>query len=105
MRFVEHKTYHFAQAKSNKEEQKAEEHGHGDIDPVIVKKLSAHEKMAEEMKQSQIDCEALPLGSHPIERKQYYSQTVSMSPKFVTNKGLVKIRGKNIDFVQLLQRN
>jgi hypothetical protein len=57
------------------------------------------------MKQSQIGCEALPVGSHPIERKQYYSQTFSMSPKFVTNKGLVMIRGKNIDFVQLLQRN
>ena len=61
--------------------------------------------MAEEMKQSQIDCEVLALGSHPIERKQYYSQTFPMSPKFVTNKGLVKIRGKNIDFVQLLQKN
>ncbi|HEX6253272.1 MAG TPA: hypothetical protein VFZ55_03530 [Nitrososphaera sp.] len=100
MRFVEHKTTHFTQAKSNKEE-----HDHGDIDPVIVKKLSAHEKMAEKMKQSQIDCEALQVGSHPIERKQHYSQTFSMSPKFVTNKGLVKIKGKNIDFVQLLQRN
>jgi hypothetical protein len=25
-----------------------------------------HERLAEEMKQSEIDCEALPLGSHPI---------------------------------------
>ena len=105
MGFVEHKNHHFAQDKSNKEEQKSEEDGYGEIDPVIVRKLSTHEKLAEEMKQSQIDCEALPPGSHPIERKQYYSQTFSMSPKFVTNKGLVKIRGKNIDFVQLLQRN
>jgi|RhiMetdeSRZDD1v2_1073273.scaffolds.fasta_scaffold17471_9 hypothetical protein len=105
MGFVEHKNHHFAQDKSNKEEQKSEEDGYGEIDPVIVRKLSTHEKLAEEMKQSQIGCEALPPGSHPIERKQYYSQTFSMSPKFVTNKGLVKIRGKNIDFVQLLQRN
>jgi hypothetical protein len=100
MRFVEHKSTHFPQTKSDKEHI-----DEGDIDPVIVKKLSAQEKMAEEMKQNQIDCEALPLGSHPIERKQYYSQTFSMSPKFVTNKGLVKIKGKNVDFVQLLQRN
>jgi hypothetical protein len=102
---VEHKAHHFDQAKSNKEEQKLEEHSFGDMDPVLVKKMSTHEKLAEEMKRSQIGCEALPIGSHPIERKQYYSQTFSMSPKFVTNKGLVKIRGKNIDFVQLLQRN
>lgn len=100
MRFVEHKTTRFAQAKSDKEE-----NDNVDIDPIIIKKLSAHEKMAEEMKQSQINAEALPLGSHPLERKQYYSQTFSMSPKFATNKGLVKIKGKNIDFIQLLQRN
>jgi hypothetical protein len=97
---VEHKTTHFSQAKSDKEE-----HDSRDIDPIIITKQSVHEKMAEEMKQSQIDAEALPLGSHPIEHKEYYSQTFSMSPKFVTNKGLVKIKGKNIDFVQLLQRN
>jgi hypothetical protein len=42
------------------------EYGHGDIDPVIVKKMYVHERLAEEMKQSEIDCEALPLGSHPI---------------------------------------
>ena len=97
---MEHKTTHFAQAKSDKGE-----HDSGDIDPLVIKKLSAHDKIAEEMKQSQIDCETLPLGSHPFEHKQYYSQTFSMSPKFVTNKGLVKMKGKNIDFVQLLQRN
>jgi hypothetical protein len=100
MRSVEHKSTHFTQAKSDKEE-----HDRADIDQIIVKKLSAHEKISEEMKESQIDCEALPLGSHPIERKQYYSQAFSMSPKFITNKGLVKIKGKNIDFVQLVQRN
>ena len=97
---MEHKTTDFAQAKSDKGE-----HHSGDTDPLVIKKLPAHEKIAEEMKQSQIDCEALPLGSHPFEHKQYYSQTFSMSPKFVTNKGLVKMKGKNIDFVQLLQRN
>jgi hypothetical protein len=61
--------------------------------------------ISDEMKQRQVECEALTLGSHPIERKQYYSQTFSMSPKLVTNRGLVKIKGKNNDFVQLLQRN
>jgi hypothetical protein len=100
MRFVEHKINHSTNTKSDKVG-----NDHGDIDPIIVKKLSVHEKLAEEMKQSEIDCEPLPLGLQPIERKQYYSHTFSMSPKFVTNKGLVKIRGKNIDFVQLLQRN
>ena len=101
MRVVEHKSIQSAQAGSNKRE----EDDHNDIDPIIIKKLSAHEKMAEEIKKNQIECEAIELGSHPLERKQYFSQTFSMSPKFVTNKGLVKIKGRNIDYVQLLQRN
>ncbi len=98
---MEHKSTQSAKAGSNKRE---EDH-HEDIDPIITKKLSAHEKMAEEIKKNQIECEALELGSHPLERNQYFSQTFSMSPKFVTNKGLVKIKGRNIDYVQLLQRN
>jgi hypothetical protein len=98
---MEHKSTHSAHTGSNKRE----EHDHTDVDPIIIKKLSAHEKMAEEIKKNQIECDALELGSHRLERKQYFSQTFSMSPKFVTNKGLVKIKGRNIDYVQLLQRN
>ena len=101
MRVVEHKSTQSVQAGSDKREAV----DHEVIDPIIIKKLSVHEKMAEEIKQNQIDCEALELGSHPLERKQYFSQTFSMSPKFVTNKGLVKIKGRNIDYVQLVQRN
>jgi hypothetical protein len=50
MRFVERKGTHFTQAKSDREE-----HDSRDIDPIIITKLSAHAKMAEEMKQSHID--------------------------------------------------
>jgi hypothetical protein len=102
MRFVDHKSTQSAHVGSNK----GGEHYHEeDVDPIIIKKLSAHEKMAEEIKKNQIDCEALEAGTHRLEWKQYFSGTFSMSPKFVTNKGLVKIKGRNIDFVQLLQRN
>ena len=99
-----HRYSHFAENKVYKEQQ-IEEYGQGDIDPVTVKKMSAHERLAKEMEQSNIECKALSLGSHPIEGSEYYSQTFSMSPRLVTNKGLVKIKGKNIDYVQLLQRN
>ena len=99
-----HSRGHFAETKVHKEQQ-IENHGQGDIDPVTVRKMSAHERLANKMKQSKIECEALSLGSHPIEGTEYYSQTFSMSPRLVTNEGLVKIKGKNIDYVQLLQRN
>ena len=102
MRFVEHKSTYSAKPRSNK----SQEHDHqDDLDPIIIKKLPPHEKMADEIRKNQVDCEALELGSHPLERKQYFSQLFSISPKFVTNRGMVKIKGRNVDYVQLLQRN
>lgn len=83
-----------------------DEHGHGDSEPIVVKKVAAHEKLAQEMKKSEIDCEALPLGSHQLEREEtYYSHSFALSSRLVTNKGLIRVAGKNIDFVQVLQRN
>ena len=77
---------------------------HADIEPVIVKVLSSQQQLADQMKKKGIDCEALPIGSHPLESKPYYSQLFAMTSRLVTNKGMIKIRGKNIDFVQVLQR-
>jgi hypothetical protein len=99
-----HRHNHLAENKVSKEQQTGE-YSQGDIDPVTVKKMSTHERLAKEIKESNIKCEALSLGSHPIEGSEYYSQTFSMSPRLVTNKGFVKIEGKNIDYVQILQRN
>ena len=49
------------------EHKEAEEHGHGDIEPVIVRKSNLNEYLAEQMKASGIQCEPLAIGSHPIE--------------------------------------
>jgi hypothetical protein len=97
---VEH-TDHTSHAGSQEEE-----HGHGDVEPIVIKRVAAHEKLAQEMKKNGIDCEALPLGSHELEQEgTYYSHSFALSSRLVTNKGLIRIAGKNIDFVQMLQRN
>lgn len=96
---VEH-TQHSSHADSH------EKHGHGDSEPIIIRKMAMHERLAEEMKKSGVDCVTLPLGSHKLEREEtYYSHGFALSSRLVTNKGLIEIRGKNIDFVQVLQRN
>jgi hypothetical protein len=82
-----------------------EEHSHGDAEPIVIKRVAAHEKLAQEMKKSGIDCEALPLGSHRLEGEPTYSHSFALSSRFVTNKGMISVRGKNIDLVQVLQRN
>jgi hypothetical protein len=82
-----------------------EEEGQGDIEPVIVERIGPHQKLAAEMKRSGIDCQALEVGSHPIEQKPHYSYLFAHSSRLMTNKGIVKVSGKNIDFVQVLQKN
>jgi hypothetical protein len=78
----------------------------GNAESDIIKRVPMHEKLAGEMKEGEIDCEALPYGLHLLENeKTYYSHSFAMSPRLVTNKGLIKVSGKNIDFVQVLQRN
>jgi len=98
---VEHKDSHAHDSSHSHEE----EHGHGDIEPVVVKMQSPNQELAAEMKKSGIDCEALPPGSHPLEGKPYYSQMFALSSRLVTNKGIIKLRGRNVDFVQVLQRS
>lgn len=82
-----------------------EEHGHGDSEPITIKRIAIHERIAQEMKKGGIDCDPLPHGSHHLERSEtYYSHEFALTSRLVTNKGLIEIRGKNFDFVQILQR-
>lgn len=82
------------------------EQGHGDSEPTLTKRIAVHAKLAQEMKKEGISCEALPYGSHKLEREaSYYSHNFALSSRLVTNKGLIKITGKNIDYVHVLQRN
>ena len=97
---VEH-THHSSHADSHEEE-----HDHDDAEPIIEKRVAIHEKLAQEINKSGIDCEALPYGSHQLEREEaYYSYGFALSSRLVTNKGMIRVSGKNIDFVQILQRN
>lgn len=76
------------------------------MEPIIIRKTAMYERLAEEMKKNGVDCITLPLGSHKLEREEtYYSHGFALSSRLVTNKGLIEVRNKNIDFVQVLQRN
>lgn len=86
------------------EHKEAEEHGRDDIEPVIVRKTNQNENLAKEMAASGIQCEALAIGSHPIERQPTSSHMFSQTSRLTTNKGLIRVLGRNIDFVQVIQR-
>ena len=47
----------------------------------------------------------LEIGSLKIERDSYYSHFFSLTPVLVTNRGCIKVSGKNFDYIQIIQRN
>jgi hypothetical protein len=47
----------------------------------------------------------LEIGSLKIEKGSYYSRFFSLTPVLVTNRGCIKVSGKNFDYIQIIQRN
>ena len=80
---------------------------------IILKKeetIKLNERFAQESFQNGIECNAITdIGSLPIEKKSYYSHLFPMSPRIITNKGCIRLEGngtrRNIDFIQIIQKN
>lgn len=51
-----------------------------------------------------VDSAAKEIGADAVERGDYYSRYFSQSPRMITNKGCIDVRGSNIDVVQIIQK-
>jgi hypothetical protein len=45
------------------------------------------------------------VNSLSLEQKPYFSNNFAMGSKFITNGGCIRINYRNIDIVQIIQRN
>lgn len=81
-----------------------EEHGHDDGESLIVKKMTPNELLAKDMEKHGIIAEPVAQGTHPIEKGPSYSHMFGMNSRFTTNKGVIRVTGKNFDLVQVLQK-
>src|SRR5919206_2155821 len=74
---------------------------------IILKRVNLNERLARELKDELgIDCEAVEVNSLAIENQpSYYSYRFPMSPKIVTNRGCIKVKGKRFGLIQIIQRN
>jgi hypothetical protein len=81
-----------------------EEHGHGDGEPIIVKKLVQNEMLAQDLNDHGVIAEPAAQGTHPVEKGPSYSHMFGMNSRFTTNKGVIRVRGRNFDLVQVLQK-
>ena len=71
--------------------------------------ISLNERLAQQIVQSGIECNAIiDIGSLVIEKQPFYSSLFAMSPTIVTNRGCIRLEGngrRNIDFIQIIQKN
>jgi hypothetical protein len=93
---------------SRQEKQQQQQHQNlPPIDPEITTKLvTLNEQLAEEMRQEiHVECQAVEVNSLPIEHKPYYSYKVPMSPRIITNRGCIRVKGRKFGLVHVIQRN
>jgi len=55
---------------------------------------------------SQIGVESIPkdIATDEVEKGDYYGRYFTQTPRMVTNKGCLTVKGKNIDVIQIIQK-
>jgi hypothetical protein len=72
--------------------------------------ISLNERLAQEIIQNGIECEAMTnSGSLSVTKKACYSYLYAMSPRIITNRGCIRLSeghgSRNINFIQIVQKN
>jgi hypothetical protein len=72
--------------------------------------ISLNERLAQEIIQNGIECEAMTnTGSLSVTKKACYSYLYAMSPRIITNRGCIRLSeghgSRNINFIQIVQKN
>jgi hypothetical protein len=81
-----------------------------DVILIEEESISINERLAREINQNGIKCEAVTeIGSLGIEKKPPYSFLFPLSPRIVTNRGCIRLTPENdrsnIDLIQIVQKN
>jgi len=62
------------------------------------------EKFQDMLKEIGVESEAKEIATIDVERGDYYSRNFSQTPRMVTNKGCLELKGTNIDLIQIIQK-
>jgi hypothetical protein len=78
-----------------------------ELPEITIRRINLNERLAQQAKNELgLDCEPVELNSLAIENEpSYYSYKFPMSPKIVTNRGCIKVKGKRFGLIQIIQRN
>jgi hypothetical protein len=78
-----------------------------ELPEITIRRINLNERLTQQAKtELGLDCEAVEVNSLAIENEpSYYSYRFPMSPKIVTNRGCIKVKGKRFGLIQIIQRN
>jgi len=77
---------------------------HEDSEPDTIKTESLNETFASQMTKTGIDVEAVPIGTLGLEREEYYNNDIGSNPRFITNRGCIRIKNKEVSLIQIIQK-
>ena len=62
------------------------------------------EKFVDMLSEIGVESEAKDIATLDLESGDYYSRYFSQTPRMVTNKGCLEVKGSNIDVIQIIQK-
>jgi hypothetical protein len=71
-------------------------------DTIILK--SYPQKLSEMLSQIGVESTPKDLATDEVEKGDYYGRYFAQTPRMVTNKGCLTVKGKNIDVIQIIQK-
>ncbi len=74
-------------------------------EPETTKNSSLNEIFASQIQKSGVAAEPVPIGSLKLEREDYYNNDIGSNPRFITNRGCIKLEDKEISMIQIIQLN
>jgi hypothetical protein len=75
-----------------------------DSESDLLHQMNKNEEYCLFLKKIGVDAEAKAIETDKIEQENYYSKYYANSPAMITNHGIIKLKGTNIDEVQIIQR-
>ena len=71
-------------------------------DTIILKTYP--QKLSEMLSQIGVDSTPKDIATDEVEKGDYYGRYFTQTPRMVTNKGCLTVKGKNIDVIQIIQK-
>ena len=75
-----------------------------DSEPDTIPLKTKPEEFSDFLKEIGITAQAKEIATDEAEKDDYYSRYCSVTPRMVTNKGCLEVKGTNIDIIQIIQK-